>query len=92
MRGCLTYLLFPVALVAACAHVDPPVKIETVEVVKEVQKPCPGEKPERPAKIGVLPTDLAALAALLGAKLAEYSDPGKYADRADAIMDRCLTK
>lgn len=94
MRGCLAYLtaalLIPAAMLTACAS-DPPVRIETVEVVKETQRPCPGERPARPAKIGTLPTDLAQLVAVLGAKLAEYSDPGKYADRAEAIFDRCLT-
>lgn len=90
MRGCLAYLLAPVAL-AACAT-ESATRIETVEVVKEVQRPCPGERPARPAKIGALPIDLAQLAAVLGAKLAEWSDPGKYADQADAIFDRCLTE
>ncbi len=83
-------LILPfIAALGACASPDGPVRIETVEVVREVQKPCPAELPVRPAKIGALPTDLAALAATLAAKLAEYSDPGKYADRADAIMARC---
>lgn len=85
-----------IALVAAfaltaCAHDQPGVQVKTVEVVKEVQRPCPGTKPERPAPLArPLPTDLAQLAALLGAKLAEYAAPGKYADQADTLIDRCL--
>lgn len=75
---------------AACTTPDPAVKIETVEVVREVQKPCPADRPARPAPIGDLPTNLEALAAVLGAKLAEYSDPGRYTDRVEAILDRCV--
>ena len=93
MRYTLTRLsIIAAALVTlnACATTgDPTVRIETVTVIEEVEKPCPAERPARPAPIGDLPTDLIALAAALGAKLAEYSDPGKYADRAEAIMDRC---
>ncbi len=76
-------------VLTGCSTMQGPVEVETVTVVKETQKPCPAERPVRPAKIGTLPTDLVALVAVLGAKLAEYSDPGKYADRAEAIMDRC---
>lgn len=81
-------------LVAGCATVDetPAIEIRTVEVVVEVEKPCPGSLPARPAPLErPLPTDLGQLALVLGAKLAEYSDPGNYADRADALMARCVT-
>lgn len=67
----------------------PAVRVETVEVVKEVQRPCAGTIPARPAPLGVLPEDARALASMLGAKLVEYAGPGKYADRADALMARC---
>jgi hypothetical protein len=36
-----------------------------------------------------LPSHPVALAALLGAKLAEYSAPGKYADQAEAYFRAC---
>lgn len=67
----------------------PAVEIRTVEKTVEVAKPCPVEQPARPAAIGALPTDLAALAAILGAKLKEYAAPGGYADRASAAIETC---
>jgi hypothetical protein len=81
--------LIALLALAACKTTAPEVRIETIEVLREVTKPCPGTRPSRPAPIGVLPGDLGALAAVLGAKLAEYAAPGKYADQADAIFDRC---
>lgn len=67
-----------------------PVRTVTQEVVREVPKPCPADVPARPTELErPLPTNPVALAAILGAKLAEYAGPGQYADRADAIMARC---
>lgn len=74
---------------AMCAHDEPAVEVRTVEVVKEVQKPCPGDVPKRPLPLGPLPSDLGKLAAVLGAKVAEYAGKGGYADRADTWMQRC---
>ena len=87
---CIILSLALIAL-AGCvtASNDPPVRIVTQTVIEEVEKPCPAEHPTRPTPLGELPTDLVSLAAALGAKLAEYADRGKYADRAEAIMDRC---
>jgi hypothetical protein len=82
-------LIIAALTLAGCPKDPPNVRIETVEVVREVPKPCPGVRPPRPALIPILPGDLAQLAAVLGAKLAEYSAPGNYADQADAIFDRC---
>lgn len=77
-------------LLAGCAHKpDPAVEVRVVEVPVEVQKPCPGEVPERPAPIGELPRDLRQLAALLGAKLTEYAGEGQYADQAEAYFRAC---
>jgi len=77
----------------ACQTDQPGIRVETQTVVKEVMVPCPGTKPARPAPLSrPLPTDPVQLAALLGAKLAEYAAKGMYADQADAIMDRCLDK
>lgn len=83
------FALIALLALAACKTTSPNVRIETVEVLREVTKPCPGQRPARPAPIGVLPGDLAQLAAVLGAKLAEYAAPGKYADQSEAIFDRC---
>lgn len=82
---CLAFLL------AACAGNPPPnVRIETVEVVREVPRDCPGTRPERPAPFEQPEgASWERLARLLAAKLAEYSAPGQYADQADAIFDRC---
>lgn len=75
---------------SACATTrEPGIEVRTVEVVKEVPRDCPGTVPTRPAPLGPLPTDLVALAATLGAKLAEYSDPGQYADQAEAYFETC---
>lgn len=76
---------------AGCATTrEPGVEIRYVEVVKEVQKPCPAKKPERPDPLArPLPTDLQKLVLVLAAKLAEYADAGNYADQADVWMDLC---
>lgn len=73
-----------------CSTPEPGVEVRTVEVVETVQVKCPGAAPDRPAPLGPLPTDAVKLAAVLGAKLAEWSGPGAYGDRAEAIFDRCL--
>ena len=83
--------LAPLAL-AACATDQPGIQVRTVTKTVEVQKPCPGTKPERPAPLArPLPSDPIQLAAILGAKLYEWAGEGKYGDQADAIMTRCLT-
>lgn len=74
---------------SACSHSEPGIEVRTVEVVKEVQKPCPGTPPVRPEPLGPLPTDMRALIAALGAKLGEYTLPGKYADQAEAYVRAC---
>lgn len=74
---------------AGCATTGQPTRVETVEVIKEVQVPCPAQRPARPAPLGPLPTDLETLAAILAAKVREYAGPGGYADQSDAIMARC---
>lgn len=85
-------ILAPIALLAACATTNaarPAVEIRTVVKTVEITKPCPVTKPVRPSKLGTLPTDANKALALVGAKLAEYAAPGKYADRADAAIDTC---
>lgn len=75
---------------AACQTTQPGIEVRTVEVVREVQKPCPGTPPVRPAPLAKpLPADLAMLVATLAAKLGEYTLPGKFADQADAYVEAC---
>lgn len=81
-------LLTPFAL-AACNHTEPGIEVRTVEVVKEVQKPCPGTVPDRPAALGSLASTAEAALAQALAKLAEYSGDGQYADRAEAYFETC---
>ena len=77
-------------LLNACGHTDPGIEVRTVEVLVEVPKPCPAERPERPLPFATPNGQgLEALAAALAAKLAEYSAPGKYADKAEAYFDAC---
>lgn len=85
-------LLSAVTLPGGCVTTsEPGIEVRTVERVVEVQRPCPGVKPERPAPLGPVPADAVAALALTAAKLAEYTLPGMYADKAEAIMERCLS-
>lgn len=80
-------------VLAGCGATTPPpaVEIRTVEVLKEVQRPCPAKKPARPGPLlRPLPTDAIQLAAVLALKLREYAEPGGYADRADAAIEVCV--
>lgn len=78
------------ALSACCAKPTPPaVEIRTVTKTVEIQRPCAVTVPKRPAPLGSLPTDLAKLAATLGAKLSEWSGPGGYGDQADRAIRTC---
>ncbi|MGF7146555.1 hypothetical protein FHS96_000164 [Sphingomonas zeicaulis] len=81
------------AMLAGCATTPPPaVAVRTVEVVREVQRPCPVTPPRRPAPLDrPLPADAAALAALLGARLAEWAGPGGYGERAEAALMLCAS-
>ena len=84
-----TLLCLALLALTACAHTQPGVEVRTVTVDREVQRPCPGTVPVRPAPLGALPDDAnAALAQVLG-KLAEYSGPGKYADKASLYFKTC---
>lgn len=90
MRGVkLSLTTAALAMLSACQTTDPGIEIRTVEVVKEVQKPCPGKPPIRPTPLGpLMATAEQALAQVL-AKLAEYSAPGQFADQADAYVEAC---
>lgn len=89
----MRHLILPsLFLLTACAHDQQGIHTEVVTVEKEVMRPCAGTKPPRPEPLSrPLPTDPVALAALLGAKLAEYSAKGMWADKAEAIITRCTT-
>lgn len=81
-------ILFALTLAGCAGRQAAPVSVPSVSV--EVQKPCVAERPVRPSKIGpIASNDPFVIIAILAAKLAAYSDPGKYADRAEAIMNRC---
>ncbi|QDP53723.1 MAG: hypothetical protein GOVbin7759_10 [Prokaryotic dsDNA virus sp.] len=81
--------MIPIALLAACQNPEAGIEVRTVEVVREVQKPCPGTPPVRPTPLGpLMATAEAALAQAL-AKLAEYSAPGQFADQAEAYVEAC---
>jgi len=86
-------ILFPLALVAGCGTgvVPPPaVEVRTVTKTVETQRPCPVTQPARPPRLAKpLPTDAVKLAATLGAKLAEYTAPGAWADRMEAALSEC---
>lgn len=93
MKHSLILIPAILALTGCASAGEKATKIETVEVVKETQRPCPGDQPKRPAPLPTpLPDDYEQLAAVLAAKLVEYAGLGMYADKADAIMARCLDK
>ncbi len=85
--------LATLALLSGCATDSaPPPAVEVHEVTRtvEVQRPCQVTIPQRPAPIAKpMPTDGVALAAELALKLAEYSGPGGFADRATAALKTC---
>lgn len=85
-------ILTPIALLTGCGTGAPPpaVEVRTQTVIKEVQRPCAATIPNRPTPLAKpLPTDAVRLAALLGAKLVQWSGPGGYGDRADAALREC---
>lgn len=82
-------ILAPMLLIAACSHSEPGIEVRTVEVVREVQRPCPGTVPDRPAKLGQVPSDPVSALAIVAAKLVEYAGDGKYADQAEAYFEVC---
>lgn len=79
-------------VLAACATPEPAVEIRTVEVVREIQRPCiaPGELPERPGAMPrPLPRDSRQLSAVLAQALLRWAGPGGYGDRAEALLEAC---
>lgn len=74
---------------AKCQTTEPGIEVRTVEVIKEVQKPCPGIVPARPGELGQLAASAEAALAQALAKLAEYSGEGQYADQAESYFEAC---
>lgn len=74
---------------SACKTTQPGIEVRTVEVVKEVHAPCPGTPPVRPEPLGELPDNLASALAVTLAKLAEWSAPGQFGDKAEAYVEAC---
>lgn len=63
------YIISPLLLAACQTTGEPGIEVRVVEKVVEVQRPCPGEKPERPAPLPpaeARPTTLEAYAAMIG--------------------------
>ena len=85
----LSFTTAALALLAGCNHSQPGIEVRTVEVVKEVQAPCPGTVPDRPAPLGPLKPSVEAALAQALAKLAEYSAAGQFADQAFAYFEAC---
>ena len=89
LTGCAGRTPEPQIVLEQPEILDTPVIEEAVEV-RQVPRPCAGRPPKRPDPLpSDLPSHPVALAALLGAKLAEYSAPGKYADQAEAYFKAC---
>lgn len=74
---------------AGCSTTQPAIDVRTVEVIKEVQRPCAVQKPVRPAAVGALPGQAADAVLVLAAKILEWSGPGGYADQAEDAIENC---
>ena len=81
--------LLLVILLAGCSTTQPAVEVRTVEVVREVQRPCAAVAPVRPAPVGKLPANAVDAVLMLAAKLLTWSGPGGYADRAEDAIESC---
>jgi hypothetical protein len=69
---------------------EPGIRVEYREVVKEVQRPCPVERPERPKPLDrPLPKSSGRLVDALTAKLAEWAGEGGYGEKADQALAKC---
>jgi len=89
LSACASPTPQPAIVLAQPEPADTPAEIQT-ETVREIVRPCSARLPKRPDPLPAdLPRHPVALAALLGAKLAEYSAPGKYADQAEAYFRAC---
>jgi hypothetical protein len=76
-------------LISACETTQPGIEVRTVEKIVEVQRPCPATPPVRPTPLGALPDTSPAALAMVLAKLAEWSAPGGFGDRAEAYVEAC---
>ncbi len=92
MRPLISALALILCGCAGTKEAPPIVRIETVEVIREVPVPCPAIRPQRPAPAAIQSDDLETIAPLLAAKLIEFVGPGGYVDQSEAIFDLCLEK
>jgi len=86
-------ILIAALSLSACGHPQTASAVQTrvVTTTVEIQRPCPVTVPARPSPLAIpLPTDALQLAALIGAKLAQWSGPGGYGERADAALRKCV--
>lgn len=88
-QGRLSLMAAALMILNACQHTEPGIEIREVEVVREVQKPCPGTVPTRPGALGPLADTAEAALAQTLAKLAEWSGDGQYGDRAEVYFEAC---
>ena len=89
LAGCAGRTPEPEIVLEQPEIIEAPVAEQSVEV-RQVPRPCAARQPKRPDPLpSQLPSHPVALAALLGAKLAEYSAPGKYADQAEVYFKAC---
>lgn len=79
-------------LLTGCAgRVQNGIEVRTVEVIKEVQVPCPVALPPRPKTIlpSEIPEQAQDASKALFASLLQWQGPGKYADKAEAALRIC---
>ena len=88
-RSIFCAALLCAATLTACSTPTAGIEIRTVEVVKEVQRPCAAVAPARPAAVGSLPAQAGDAVLVLAAKLLEWAGEGGYADRAEAAIGEC---
>jgi hypothetical protein len=78
-------------MLSGCTNGPRPVKIETVEVVREVMRPCPVDVPERPAYVhgDTLPADARDALRIVSIALAMWQAVGGYGDQAGDAIKVC---
>jgi len=76
---------------AGCANGPRPVEVRTVEVYREVLRPCPVTAPDRPDTMTAtdLPPDARDAARVLAARLLQWQAPGGWADQVAALLAIC---
>lgn len=73
---------------------EPAIEIKTVEVIKEIQRPCGVAKPTRPVelkRVDVLSIATDAVRQIY-ARLQEWQGHGGYGDQASDALDICISE